>query len=201
MAGWTGCAADACDGPGHHPFGAVAAAAVYRRSAVEQSGLFHDAYFAYYEDTDLGIRLRLHGWDCTYVPRAVAYHAGSATGKKSSRFQRYYLRRNIELLYWVDMVGPLALKHLLPHTLYELAALAGMALRGQAGTFLRAKVDAVRLLPWILRERAALRRSLRGNAGLGTARRSFGRATTPSWKVLVRGENATKLVPPNSGQT
>ena len=55
-------------------FSACAGAAVYRRSAVLEAGGFDERFFAYLEDVDLGLRLRLAGWTCLYEP-AVARHA------------------------------------------------------------------------------------------------------------------------------
>lgn len=75
-------------------FGPSAAAALYRRAMLDEVGLFDEAYFAYYEDTDLAWRARLMGWRCLYVPTARVYHAHSATSRYGSRFKRYLLSRN-----------------------------------------------------------------------------------------------------------
>jgi GT2 family glycosyltransferase len=40
------------------------AAALYRRSMLEDVGLFDEAFFAYGDDADLGLRGRLSGWNC-----------------------------------------------------------------------------------------------------------------------------------------
>ncbi|MEW6367159.1 MAG: glycosyltransferase family 2 protein [Acidobacteriota bacterium] len=55
-------------------FAASSGAAVYRRSMLEELGLFDPTYFAYYEDLDVGWRARLKGWHSTLMPQAVAYH-------------------------------------------------------------------------------------------------------------------------------
>ncbi|MEY4581684.1 MAG: hypothetical protein RL701_6387, partial [Pseudomonadota bacterium] len=83
---WTGRSPESLDSATHRPFGPVASAALYRRSALEDVGLFHSEYFCYYEDTDLAVRLVLHGYSTVYVHAAVAYHRGSHTGVKSSDF-------------------------------------------------------------------------------------------------------------------
>jgi GT2 family glycosyltransferase len=75
-------------------FGPSAAAALYRRAMLDEIGLFDEAYFAYYEDTDLAWRARLMGWRCLYVPTARVYHAHSATSRQGSHFKRYLLSRN-----------------------------------------------------------------------------------------------------------
>ncbi len=62
-------------------FGATGAAALYRRSMIEdaslRSGFFDPAFFAYREDADVAWRAQLLGWRCLYTPTAVAYHVRS----------------------------------------------------------------------------------------------------------------------------
>lgn len=52
------------------------------RSAFDQIGGFDEAYFAYYEDLDLGWRLWLAGHEVHYVPTAVGYHHHSHTSNR-----------------------------------------------------------------------------------------------------------------------
>ena len=58
--------------------GASGAAGFYRREALESgrisTGYFDSDFFLYREDADLAWRLRNLGWQCLYVPGAVAYH-------------------------------------------------------------------------------------------------------------------------------
>jgi len=59
-------------------FGATAAAALYRRSMIEDiqiSGEFFDPdFFVYREDADVAWRAQLMGWRCIYTPLARGYH-------------------------------------------------------------------------------------------------------------------------------
>lgn len=59
-------------------FGATAAAALYRRSMIEDisvDGEFFDSdFFVYREDADVAWRAQLLGWKCLYVPFARGYH-------------------------------------------------------------------------------------------------------------------------------
>ncbi len=75
-------------------FGPCAGAALYRRSMLEEIGLFDEDFFAYLEDVDLAWRARLAGWRCLYVPDAVVSHVHSATGVEGSPFKSYHLGRN-----------------------------------------------------------------------------------------------------------
>ena len=52
------------------------AAMMVRREAFEKVGGFDESFFAYSEDTDLGIRVRLLGWECALADGAYAFHRG-----------------------------------------------------------------------------------------------------------------------------
>ncbi|MFQ5723559.1 MAG: glycosyltransferase [Terriglobia bacterium] len=59
-------------------FGATAAAALYRRSMIQDLSVdgefFDEDFFSYREDADAAWRAQLAGWQCLYVPQAVGYH-------------------------------------------------------------------------------------------------------------------------------
>ena len=61
------------------PLGPSGAAAAFDRSAFLECGGFDERLFAYWEDVDLVLRLRLAGARCVLVPDARAVHAHSAT--------------------------------------------------------------------------------------------------------------------------
>ena len=75
-------------------FGACAAAALYRREALDDVGLLDEAFYMYYEDVDLSWRLRLAGWKVLYEPAAVVDHVHSATSGPDSGFMRFHAERN-----------------------------------------------------------------------------------------------------------
>jgi GT2 family glycosyltransferase len=83
--------------PGRAPyaiFGPCAGAAMYRRDALDDVGLFDPAFFMYLEDADLAWRLRLRRWSTLTVPGALVRHAVSATAGYGSPRKAYYLARN-----------------------------------------------------------------------------------------------------------
>ena len=61
-------------------FGACGGAAAYRKTMLDEIGLFDEALVANLEDVDLNWRARLAGYACAYAPRAIVYHMVSATG-------------------------------------------------------------------------------------------------------------------------
>jgi GT2 family glycosyltransferase len=75
-------------------FGPSAAAALYRRTMLDQIGLLDGDFFIYYEDVDLAWRARRAGWRCLFVPEAIVLHVHSATTRRGSPFKRRLLSRN-----------------------------------------------------------------------------------------------------------
>jgi len=85
-------------------FAACGAAAIYRRSVLEQIGLFDEGHFAYLEDIDLGYRARIFGYVNRYEPRAKLLHAGSAvSGSRHNAFKVSLSSRNSIYLIWKNM--------------------------------------------------------------------------------------------------
>ena len=111
-------------------FAACAGAALYRRGAVLGVGGFDERFFAYLEDVDLGLRLRLAGWRCALRAR-VARHAGRRL-PGSSRGRCAWVARNTLLLVARPFrcAGP---GRALPPALVALDAARGGALRGAPG--------------------------------------------------------------------
>jgi GT2 family glycosyltransferase len=153
-------------------------AALYRRAMLDEVGLFDDDFFLYCEDTDLGLRARLAGWSCRYVPQAVVEHDYSVSSGRASRLKAFYVERN--RLWTVAKTFPLALWPLVPfyslwrYLLHFWALLTG---RGLAAEFTRegekwwrlvlivgsAHVHALSHLPALL----AKRKRVRSSATLG----------------------------------
>lgn len=81
-------------------FGFCGGAAMLRRSALDEVGLFDERLFMYYEDTELSWRLRKAGWRVRYAERAVVEHEHAASsGTSSERFLRWNARNRL-LVAW-----------------------------------------------------------------------------------------------------
>lgn len=168
-------------------FGPCAAAAAYRRSALERLSeggrLLDEDLVMYCEDVDLNLRARRAGLRTLFVPTAVVYHMLSATGGGS--LASYYCGRNFALVWAKNMPRPLARRHWpallasqLGFALHSLRHLREPAARAR----LRGQLEALRQLPRFLRKRREADRGgrldeeaerLRAALGLGrTARRA-----------------------------
>ena len=82
-------------------FSACAGAAMYKKSLLEEIGMFDDNFFAYMEDVDLAIRSRIYGYKNLLCPDAIVYHIGSATsGSRYNEFKvRLAARNNVWVVY------------------------------------------------------------------------------------------------------
>ena len=135
------------DNPGE-VWSACAGAALYRTSAIRSVGGFEEQLFIYLEDVELGLRLRLAGWDCSYVP-CIAKHAGGGSESELSEGATYWVQRNTILIVakyfparWLGMVA------------YR--QLAWAAHHGRSGTllaWLSGLVAGLKLAPALIRSR------------------------------------------------
>ena len=143
------------DAPGE-VFGACAGAALYRRQAVLGTGGFDERFFAYLEDVDLALRLRLAGWRCHYEP-AVALHAGEGSADQLPGGHWRLVERNTILL-----VAKAFRWRWLPLVAYRQTAMAWHALRRRhLLAHLRGAAAALALLPGAVRDRRRLLREAR----------------------------------------
>ncbi len=153
------------------PSGAVA---LYRRSMLEEIGLFDEDFFLYGDDAELGLRGRLAGWRCALAPRARAYHRYSHSSGAYSSLKAFHVERNrifvlFELLPWSWIVASPA------WTALRLGLQAWGAVRGRGAAahlarersllhlvavVLRAWAGALVALPRVLRRRRRLVRRL-----------------------------------------
>ncbi|MBU2521247.1 MAG: glycosyltransferase family 2 protein [Proteobacteria bacterium] len=69
-------------------------ACLLRMEALKEVGLFDEDFFAYCEDTDMGLRLRRAGWKIVAAPGAYVHHFYSMTGGKFSLQKIYWVERN-----------------------------------------------------------------------------------------------------------
>jgi len=134
-------------------FSPCAAAAMYSREAFLEVGGFDEDLFSYYEDVDLGFRLRLAGYRSLYVADAVVKHVGSGTMGAQSDFAFYYCHRNLVWIFFANMPLPYLWLYLPVHTMTNLIYLIFYTLKGRGGVLWKAKWDAVCGLSTTLQKR------------------------------------------------
>jgi GT2 family glycosyltransferase len=126
--------------------GATAAAALYRRTMVEDISVggefFDEDFFAYREDADLAWRAQLMGWSCLYVPEAVAWHVRRVTPERFRQLpdeinrhsikNRFLMRaKNISAGLYFRLLFPVTARDLLIFgycVLFNRGLLSGLAL-------------------------------------------------------------------------
>jgi GT2 family glycosyltransferase len=166
-------------------FAPCAAAALYRRDVLLEVGGFDESYFAYLEDVDLGFRLRLAGYRCLYVPGAIVRHVGSATtGGQHSDFSVYHGHRNLVWTYFKNMPWSLFWLYLPQHLLLNVASLLWFSWQGQVRVIWKAKWDAIKGLPEVLRKRRKIQATRRVNAW------ELGRVMAKGWLTPYLGRRA-----------
>jgi GT2 family glycosyltransferase len=134
-------------------FSACAAAMLVRREAFEAIGGFDARYFCYFEDVDLGFRLRLQGWRILQSPDAIVAHVGGGVIGARSAFGDFHGARN-RLWTFVKCMPPLLFWPLLPFHAAATALANTVALaRGRGFAAWRGSFAAVENLAPILRSR------------------------------------------------
>lgn len=112
-------------------FSACAAAMLIRRDAFEAVGGFDERFFCYFEDIDLGFRLRLAGWRVLQSPDAVVRHVGGGSASQDSAFAQYHGARNRFWTFVKCMPAALFWVLLLPHLAFAALAAVRASLRNR----------------------------------------------------------------------
>jgi len=140
-------------------FSACAAAAMIRRDVFLEAGGFDKNFVSYFEDVDLGFRIRLLGYRCLYVASAVVAHVGSGATHRYSDYAIYHGNRNLVWSYVKNMPGRLFWIYLPQHLLANSAALIWFTIKGKGAVIFRAKMDALKDLPRVLTQRKTIQQN------------------------------------------
>lgn len=76
------------------PFGLVGCAILFRRAALQQTGLFDESLFLLHEETDWCIRAKQMNFSLLIISNAKVYHKISTTIGMFSKIYLYYIGRN-----------------------------------------------------------------------------------------------------------
>ena len=135
-------------------FGACAGAALYRGKMLEEIGFLDEDFFLIQEDTDLNLRAQLHGWKVMYVPTALVYHKVRSSIGKMSPKAVYYTLRNSEFVKAKNIPLSLFLSCLTMFILGMVSEFLYFAMKHKHPIlYFKAKADALRMLPVMLKKR------------------------------------------------
>ena len=80
-------------------FGACAAAAIYPKEVLKNSGLFDEDFFVIFEDVDLSWRIRLNGFKSILAVNSIVYHkrgvSESINQNETSHLMNYHYNKNL----------------------------------------------------------------------------------------------------------
>lgn len=140
-------------------FSACGGAAIYKRTMLNELGLFDEKFFAYLEDVDLSFRAQLAGHKCLYVANAEVLHEVSTTSKRHPGMAEFLTGRNTMMYVLKDW--PKALRHKYRREIKQ-ARRAWWRLGGPRWKLnvLKSYVSLLRLYPHIRRERKRIHRSM-----------------------------------------
>lgn len=161
-------------------FGASGCAALYRRSALDETGGYDERFFAYLEDVDLALRLQAAGHRGWYVPAAVVYHHGAGTsGGEFSPLAVRLRTRNSILLLSKSLPAGIVWRGCVRIAAAQLSWLARVLAHGRGWSYLRGLAETIPLLPRAMAERRRLRAVWRAS---GDA----------LWRAILRSEEMAR---------
>jgi GT2 family glycosyltransferase len=181
-------------------------AAMYRKSMLDRIGEFDEDLFAYGDDAELGLRARIAGWRCLYMPLAVVRHRRGSTMGQGNPERIRLIERNrillaVKLFPWsLLLLNPLFFAVRMAAGIFaatagkgDLAAFPGMHGKLRvAWALLRGQWQALRMAPRTLRKRSAIDRmavlSMAGRRKLILANR----LSLPALFGIVRGTEVAR---------
>ncbi len=142
-------------------FGACAGAALYRRSMLDEIGLFDVDFFLFMEDVDLAFRATASRMEMyVTVPTAKVFHVHGGTAKTGSDIAVYYGNRNL-LWYVVKNFPGRTLLFFLPWIIgRNIAVIPYYFLKNRGRAIVKAKVDSIKGLPAMIRKRQRIKQTI-----------------------------------------
>ena len=145
-------------------FGACAGATLYRRRMLEEIGFFDNDFFLIHEDTDLNFRAQSALWKVLYVPSAIVYHQVRSSIGHMSDMAVYYTLRNSEFVRIKNVPIGVFIRSFPEFIIGIVTEFIYFAIKHRnMNTYLRAKRDAIRMLPKMLKKRAIIMENRKAN--------------------------------------
>ncbi len=125
-------------------FSACGGASLYRKSILDEIGLFDELFFAYFEDVDISWRANSLGYKNIYCPAAKCYHiCGATTGAvRYNDFKSVQSGRNSILLPYKNMPLLMLLINLLPLVFGYALKTAMFMLKGHGNAYIKGAKEA-----------------------------------------------------------
>ena len=132
-------------------FSACGGAALYRKSILDEIGVFDELFFAYYEDVDLSWRANSYGYKNVYCPTAKCRHiCGATTGAvRYNPFKSIQSGRNSILLPYKNQPLLMLVLNFIPMLLGYLLKVVMFRLRGFGNDYAKGFHEAWVALPKI----------------------------------------------------
>jgi len=146
-------------------FAACGAAMLVRREAFEAVGGFDERYFCYFEDVDLGFRLRLAGWRILQSPDAIVAHVGGGVAGARNAFTDFHGARNRTWTFIKCMPSALLWPLMPVYIASSLLVMSVASLRGRGFASWRGMVSAFGRLGPVLQTRRTLQAQRRAHVG------------------------------------
>lgn len=186
--------------PVEEVFAASGSSSFFRAEALKRvGGGFDPSLVSYYEDIDLGFRLRWAGYRVMFTPHCRILHDISATNDHRRPDLQRRIARNAELVFWMNLPARKLALALLPHVGLLLAQSVWKLVRLRFVPFFLGKVDAARELPGLL-----ARRKLRADLARRAVHRPHFPMSLGSLEDVVnhlrRPPETSALVEPKAGR-
>jgi GT2 family glycosyltransferase len=139
-------------------FGVCGAACLLRRQLFSDLGGYDERYFSFYEDVDLNLRARIAGWRFAFVPEAVVWHLGNASWMVEAAQPGAWNARLVARNRIATQAKFMPLRSLPRILVVEAGALVRAAAQRRLRATLRGKLEGLRFLPAMLRDRRRLER-------------------------------------------
>ncbi len=147
-------------------FGVNAAACLITREFIESQPfpqLFDERMFMYLEDVDLVSRATIMGWDNYLVPKARAFHMGSASSTKNPNFSLYMTFRNNSALLYKNFPLKMLLK-MIPQVIRgdidTVRVLRRMHKKSAAREVIRGRIVGIFRLPLFITKRRKVQKNM-----------------------------------------
>jgi GT2 family glycosyltransferase len=138
-----------------------AGAALYKRLVLKEVGALDETFFAYLEDVDLGLKIRLAGYKCLFVPKAIVLHVGHGSSLAQAQYV-FLTSRNRIFLFFKNIPIILLVKHI-GHIIY--GWLFFLLAHSDTSAYLRGTFSVFKHLPGMLNKRKMVRSKMKLSNG------------------------------------